>query len=283
MQPSNKAKTPVALTTEVSNLVPTSQRKETMQTIPNQVTVVTNSGPMMSSREIAKLTKKQHAHVVRDIWTVLEQLYSINKDDPNLDDNKNQKVRVIDGVNAAIDARGYVSEFLLDRRHTEILITGYDIKRRANVIDRWFELEQTKAVDPMVALSDPAVLRSTLLTYTEKVLTLEHKVEEMRPDVEAFERIAKKSDGSMCLTDAAKHLQVPPRAMIQTLSQQHWIYKRAGGKAWVGYQDKIQQGCLEHKVTTVQLGDGSEKIATQVLVTAKGITRLSKMLQGGIQ
>lgn len=33
-------------------------------------------------------------------------------------------------------------EYLLDRRYTEILITGYDIKRRTAVIDRWFELEK---------------------------------------------------------------------------------------------------------------------------------------------
>ncbi|CDG86920.1 conserved hypothetical protein [Xenorhabdus bovienii str. feltiae Florida] len=47
---------------------------------------------------------------------------------------------------AVIDSRGYVSEFLLDRRHTEILITGYDIIRRAAVIDRWFDLESGKAI-----------------------------------------------------------------------------------------------------------------------------------------
>lgn len=59
---------------------------------------------------------------------------------------KNEMIRFlvhnkIQGVAPIFDDRGYVTEFLLDRRHTEILITGYDVKRRAAVIDRWFELE----------------------------------------------------------------------------------------------------------------------------------------------
>ncbi|AUH00853.1 DNA-binding protein [Prodigiosinella confusarubida] len=132
--------------------------------------------------------------------------------------------------------------------------------------------------DPMKALSDPATMRGLLLVYTEKVLDLEHQVDEMRPDVEAFDRIATKSDGSMCITDAAKHLQVQPKFLFKTLSENHWIYRRAGGKAWLGYQDKIQSGYLEHKVTTVSRSDGSEKIVEQVLVTAKGIAKISKML-----
>ncbi|PHI31277.1 phage antirepressor KilAC domain-containing protein [Budvicia aquatica] len=84
----------------------------------------------------------------------------------------------------------------------------------------------------------------------------------------------------MCITDAAKHLQVQPRTMFNTLLEHRWIYRRTGGKLWVGYQDKIQQGCLEHKVTTVSRSDGSEKVVEQVLVTAKGITKLSQLLCG---
>ncbi|WP_145551912.1 phage antirepressor KilAC domain-containing protein [Yersinia mollaretii] len=58
----------------------------------------------------------------------------------------------------------------------------------------------------------------------------------------------------------------------------HWIYRRTGGRTWLAYQERIQQGVLEHKVTTVSRGDGSEKVVEQVLVTAKGLTKLSKML-----
>ncbi|MFM4996044.1 phage antirepressor KilAC domain-containing protein [Aeromonas sanarellii] len=132
-------------------------------------------------------------------------------------------------------------------------------------------------VDPMAALNDPATMRGLLLSYSEKVINLEHRVEEMQTDVEALERIAK-ADGSMCITDAAKHLQVQPKYLFQLLSAKQWIYKRAGGKSWVAYQDKLQSGVLEHKVTIVTRPDGSEKVTEQVLVTAKGIAKLAKMI-----
>ncbi|PKB91061.1 hypothetical protein A8A01_03040 [Ewingella americana] len=133
------------------------------------------------------------------------------------------------------------------------------------------------AFDPMAALNDAEFLRGTLLTYSEKVIALEHKVEVMQPDVDALERIAK-ADGTMCITNAAKHLQVQPKFLFRLMSENHWIYRRTGGKAWLAYQERIQQGVLEHKVTTVSRSDGSEKVVEQVLVTAKGLTKLSKML-----
>ncbi|WP_444878195.1 transcriptional regulator [Citrobacter koseri] len=115
-------------------------------------TEMTNNGqrPMMSSNEIARLTGKNKSDVHVDIWNMLKQLYGIEKDDGNFNHLKNQKVVVIGGVVTCFDNRGYVSEFFLDRRHTEILITGYDVVRRASVIDRWFSLESGEA-QPRVA------------------------------------------------------------------------------------------------------------------------------------
>ncbi|MCW2484860.1 phage antirepressor KilAC domain-containing protein [Candidatus Symbiopectobacterium sp. NZEC127] len=138
----------------------------------------------------------------------------------------------------------------------------------------------TPTIDPMQVLSDPAAMRGLLLTYTEKVIALEGTVETLTPKAEALDRIATKSEGSMCITDAAKHLQLQPKKAFQVLSQNHWIYKRAGGKSWLGYQEKIQRGLLEHKVTTVSRSDGSEKMVEQVLITAKGLTQLSEILGG---
>ncbi|WP_323872118.1 phage antirepressor KilAC domain-containing protein [Xenorhabdus doucetiae] len=133
-------------------------------------------------------------------------------------------------------------------------------------------------VDPMRVLGDPDALRSILLTYTEKVIVLEDKVAEMEPDVAAYERIAKKANGSMCITDTAKHLQMKPKSLFEMPSANKWIYRRLGKKNWVAYQDKLQQGLLEHKITTVTADDGTERIHEQVLVTAKGIAKLAKQL-----
>lgn len=147
---------------------------------------------------------------------------------------------------------------------------------RRSLVDKLEAMNQPE-FDSMAAMNDAAFLRGTLLSYSEKVIELEHRVEEMKPDVEALDRIAK-AHGSMCITDTAKHLQIQPKSLFKMLSENHWIYRRPGGKAWLAYQDRIQAGVLEHKVTVIERPDGSEKIIEQVLVTAKGLARLSKIL-----
>ncbi|EAU4927268.1 DNA-binding protein [Salmonella enterica subsp. enterica serovar Richmond] len=174
----------------------------------------------------------------------------------------------------------YIFEGEQGKRDSIIVVAQLSPEFTARLVDRWQELEarlSKPAFDAMAALNDAEFLRGTLLSYSEKVIALEHRVDEMKPDVEALERIAK-ADGSMCITAAAKHLQVQPKFLFKLLSERHWIYRRAGGKAWLGYQDKIQSGYLEHKVTTVNRSDGSEKIVEQVLITAKGITKISRLL-----
>ncbi len=114
--------------------------------------------PMMSSHEIGELVHKLNKNVIRDIWKMLEQLYGISKDGSDLSHKENQQVKLNNGVIACIDARGYVNEFLLDRRHTEILITGYNVQRRAAVIDRWFVLESERTLRSPVELGLPNFL-----------------------------------------------------------------------------------------------------------------------------
>ena len=99
----------------------------------------------MSSREVAELTNKRHGHVIRDIETMLEAL----------------------GVDQSKFGSGYLDAnnqrrkcYLLPYRECEILITGYDVARRAKVIDRWLELE-TKATQPVQPQLPPSELQLT--------------------------------------------------------------------------------------------------------------------------
>ena len=140
----------------------------------------------------------------------------------------------------------------------------------------FIEMEKVaKSSDPMMLLNDPVYLRGALATYSERVI-------ELTPKAEAFDRLATKSEGAMNLTNAAKHLQMQPRAFNQFLFANGWIYKRTIGSAWIAYQDKLQRGYLEHKAHPVTQSDGTEKIYPQVLVTAKGLARLSTMLNKAV-
>ncbi|ECC4541347.1 DNA-binding protein [Salmonella enterica] len=106
---------------------------------------------------------------------------------------------------------------------------------------------------------------------------LVNKVQKMEPDVHALHLIAK-ADGSLTITSAAKHLQVQPSKLFEYLCNLRWIYKRPGGRSWLAYQERIQAGYLEHKVTTIKKEDGSEKVVEQVLIKPKGLSKLASFL-----
>jgi len=217
----------------------------------------------MTSREIAELTDKEHKNVIRDIRTMLEELKKDGSDLSHVQEDK--------------DARGYTTCFYLSRELTETLLTGYSATARLKVIRRWHELEAqaAKPVDPMQVLNDPSAMRGLLLTYTEKVLALQAIVDVAQPKAEALDRISTFSEGSMCITNAAKNLQIQPKKLFAWLQEHQWIYRRAGGSGWIGYQSRIQVGYLEHKTTTVERTDGSAKQVEQVLITAKGLAKLA--------
>ncbi len=98
----------------------------------------------MTSREIADLTGKQHAHVMRDIRAMIERLEA----DPNLDWHCETE--------HYIDEQGKAREmYRLDKDTIMCLIAGYDPIPRMRIIKRWQELESGAALphvtDPVLA------------------------------------------------------------------------------------------------------------------------------------
>lgn len=225
-------------------------------------------GQTMSSREIADLCDKRHDNVMRDIRDMLIQLHGeggLLKFEGSYTNAQNKQQLC----------------FNLPKRETLILVSGYKLEIRARIIDRWQQLEEQarQPVDPMIALNDPATMRGLLLSYSEKVMVLEAVKAELTPKAEALDRIAT-ADGSFNITEAAKALQMRPKNLFVWLQAHRWIYRRAGGSGWLGYQDKVQAGYLEHKIGTLLLADGTEKVTEQVRVTAKGMTRLATEVEG---
>ena len=226
----------------------------------------------MTSLEIAELVGSEH----RNVKLSIERL--MKKGVIQLSPMAN--VEKINNLGHSVKVGMYEFSGEQGKRDSIIVVAQLCPEFTARLVDRWQELEAlvAKPIDPMVALSDPNALRGLLLGYSEKVIELESKVEEMTPTVEAFDRISK-ADGSLCLTDAAKALQMRPKDLISHLSSEKmkWIYKRVGNANWLGYSDKVQAGYLEHKVSEVTRGDGTTKITEQVRVTPKGLAKLAKV------
>ena len=137
---------------------------------------------------------------------------------------------------------------------------------------------KTASIDPMQLLNDPTALRGLLSNYSEKVVQLETQVQTLEPKAAALDRIAT-ANGSICVTDAAKALQLQPSQLFLWLQQHEWIYKRTGKNTYTGYQARIKQGYLEHKVETVHLQDGTERIREQVRITPLGLAKLSSIFE----
>jgi len=94
-------------------------------------TIPTNPDLRMSSLEIAELMEKQHGHVMRVIKMLIDQrAISLSKSGESTYKNERGKEYPM---------------YNLDFQATMILITGYDAKRRAAVIDRWLKLERGEA------------------------------------------------------------------------------------------------------------------------------------------
>ncbi|MBG6243499.1 MAG: DNA-binding protein, partial [Candidatus Symbiopectobacterium sp. Dall1.0] len=200
----------------------------------------------MSSLEIAELVKSRHDSVKRTIIRLVES--GVITSPP-----------MVEKPTAGRPTTVYIFEGEQGKRDSIIVVAQLCPEFTARLVDRWQELEKQLAIpaDPVQMLNDPAAMRGILLTYTEKVIALESKVEEMAPDVKALQRIAK-SDGGMCITNAAKELQVRPKNLFAFLRERGWIYRRVGGKNWMAYQSKIQSGHLEHKISIIPCDDGTD-------------------------
>ncbi|EJM70415.1 putative phage-encoded protein, partial [Pseudomonas sp. GM49] len=93
----------------------------------------------------------------------------------------------------------------------------------------------------------------------------------------AIKRLAA-AGGAICITDAAKHLQVQPSKLFAWMEQHRWIFRRQGSGRWTAYQPRITSGYMIHKVTSLKSDPetGAERAAFDPLVTPKGLARLAE-------
>jgi len=136
----------------------------------------------MSSREIAALTGKRHDNVIADIRKMLVELHG----EARLLSFQGTVERPNPSGGAPISSTVY----LLPKRETLILVSGYNVQMRARIIDRWQELEAQAAapINP-AQLSRLQLIEIAMQAETER-LALAEKVEELQPKAEALDRIA---------------------------------------------------------------------------------------------
>ena len=128
--------------------------------IPSIQTVLT-----MTSREIAELTGKDHKNIIRDIETTLLQA--------EIDALKFEHI-YIDTQNRS------QREYRLPKRECDLVISGYSVKYRLAIIDRWQELENQTAKNQIAVpdFSNPAeAARAWAAQYEAAQLAIATKAE----------------------------------------------------------------------------------------------------------
>lgn len=214
---------------------------------------------VMSSRELAELTGKAHKHVLVDIRSMLTELEI---------DSAEFSAQYKDGTGRSLPC------FNLDRELTETLLTGYSAKMRLAVVRRWRELEEQAAPRIPANFAEALQLAADQAQENSKLLGV---IELQAPKVAAINRLAA-AGGAICISDAAKQLQIPPSKLFAWLQERRWIFHRGGSKRWTAYQPQITKGFMVHKVTELKpdAETGAERAAYQPLITPKGLAYLAE-------
>ncbi|RAH33233.1 phage antirepressor KilAC domain-containing protein [Pantoea agglomerans] len=204
--------------------------------------------PIMTSREIADLTGKQHAHVMRDIHSMFREL----------------------GVNH----EGYLHfwthpqngqqypEFYLDREHTECLITGYSAILRMKVIKRLHELEESQPVKIPQTFAEALRLAAEAEEEKER---LQLQLTEAAPKVAFVDRYVT-ATSSMTFRQVAKLLDAKEPELRLFLIESRVMYRLNG--VLTPYSQHIEAGRFEVRTGTTT---ESNYMFSQSRFTAKGV------------
>lgn len=130
------------------------------------------------------------------------------------------------------------------------------------------------APDIAAALSDPGVLRRLLAEQLDARLMIEHEAATQAPKAAAYDRLCTQQ-GAHSLSGAAKVLGIKPRQFNAWLHELTWIFRSKDYGSWQGYQRRLDEGFLTHRMHLVIHTDGRTSQHAQVLVTPKGLAHLA--------
>jgi phage regulator Rha-like protein len=130
----------------------------------------TETEQTMSSLEISKLTEKEHRNVMRDIKSVLEEA--------GIDLLKFEQVYKA--------GNGQMQPcYNLPRRECDLVVSGYSVKYRLAIIDRWHELEAAKK--PMSQLEFMLYSAQMMIENDKRVTALEVAKSEQAQTIKEIE------------------------------------------------------------------------------------------------
>ena len=200
----------------------------------------------MSSREIAELTGKRHADVLRDIRAMFKELEIGERKFASSYFDSQDKERPVINLNHDL---------------TMTLITGYSIKLRHAVVERLAELESAPAHKLPSTFGEALQLAANQAIEIEtqnKLIALQ------APAVKFVEDYTQAETGSKGFRQVAKLLKVKENVFRAFLVDHKIMYRLAG--EWTAHANHIDAGRFE--VTT---GESNSHVHNSTKFTGKGI------------
>ena len=206
----------------------------------------------MSSREIASLCDKRHDNVMADIRKMLNELGLYAPD--------------FSGTYTTEQGNQYEC-FNLPKRECLILVSGYNLKLRTKIIDRWQELEQ--ATTPRL----PQTYLEALRALADEVEAHEHTQQQLaiaEPKVQYFDKLVERNLLTN-FTTTAKEFGVKRKDFVAYLLDNGYIYRDQRGNllpyaVHVPHLFEVKEYCKDHHS------------GTQTLITPKGRETLRLLL-----
>lgn len=268
--------------------------------------VLTGHKEAMTSLEIAEVTGKQHAHVMRDIRVLIDK---INESTSGLVDcredyhrgDRTQYKYLSDKTQAAIldwclgkqNTSSYIIEsstykdtkgeernmYILNKKACLLLASGYDVILRAKIINRWEELEIKERTGGFVvpqtfsqALMLAARQQEEIERQQKTIEAKDRKITEDAPKV-VFSDAVVGSKSSCLIGELAKILtqngyQIGQNRLFEKLRNEGYLGSK-GEYYNIPNQKFIEQGLFELKKTT-HSENGVMKSSVTPKVTGKG-------------
>ena len=208
--------------------------------------LISSDNLTMSSREIAELTGKRHADVLRDIRAMFKELEIGERKFASSYFDSQDKERPVINLNHDL---------------TMTLITGYSIKLRHAVVERLAELESAPAHKLPSTFGEALQLAANQAIEIEtqnKLIALQ------APAVKFVEDYTQAETGSKGFRQVAKLLKVKENVFRAFLVDHKIMYRLAD--EWTAHANHIDANRFE--VTT---GESNKHIHNTTKFTAKGI------------
>ena len=220
---------------------------------------------MLSSLQIAEITGKQHAHVMRDIRNLLEQ----GVDESNF------------GLTSYTDCYDRQQAcYQLTKKGCLILASGYNALLREKIINRWEELEtqhrnsgfqipQTLSEALMLAAQQAEQLEAAqkqIELKDETITAQETVIKEQAPKVDYYDTVLT-STSTYTATQIAKEFGWGAETLNRKLHEKGVQYKQAG--QWLLYS-KYQDKGYTRTITRTFTGASGKTHTSQQTVWTEG-------------